>query len=240
MAVSCRRVTCKRGQGYEQGFLARMSSQQKMGLMLAVSAIIALFAGGWMWSQAPDYKVLFSNVSDRDGGAIIASLQQMNVPYKFAEGGGAILVPAKRGARRSAQARFARPAQGRPGGFRADGKPEIRHQPVPRTSQFPARAGGRTRAFDPGAGGGQQRPGPPGHGQAVGIHARATEAQRFRNGKSLSGSLARPAAGECDHSSGFQQRSQFAGQKCHGGGPAWRLLSKIDESGPTPAWTRAS
>lgn len=78
-----------------QIFLSRMSSQQKMGLMLAVSAIIALFAGGWMWSQTPDYKVLFSNVSDRDGGAIIAALQQMNVPYKYADGGGAILVPAK-------------------------------------------------------------------------------------------------------------------------------------------------
>ncbi|MGH8762378.1 MAG: flagellar basal-body MS-ring/collar protein FliF [Nitrosospira sp.] len=77
-----------------QAFMARISGQQKMGLMLAASAIIALLAGGWMWSQAPDYKVLFSNVSDRDGGTIIASLQQMNVPYKFAEGGGAILVPA--------------------------------------------------------------------------------------------------------------------------------------------------
>ena len=80
--------------GSAQNFLSRMSSQQKMGLMLAVSAIIALVAGGWMWNQAPDYKVLFSNVSDRDGGAIIASLQKMNIPYKFAEGGGAILVPA--------------------------------------------------------------------------------------------------------------------------------------------------
>jgi flagellar M-ring protein FliF len=81
-------------QNFAQGFLARLSSQQKMGLMLGVSAIIALLAGGWMWAQTPDYKVLFSNVSDRDGGAIIASLQQMNVPHKFAEGGGAILVPA--------------------------------------------------------------------------------------------------------------------------------------------------
>ena len=70
--------------GSAQNFLSRMSSQQKMGLMLAVSAIIALVAGGWMWNQAPDYKVLFSNVSDRDGGAIIASLQKMNGPYKFA------------------------------------------------------------------------------------------------------------------------------------------------------------
>lgn len=81
-------------QNFAQGFLARLSSQQKMGLMLGVSAIIALLAGGWIWTQTPDYKVLFSNVSDRDGGAIIASLQQMNVPHKFAEGGGAILVPA--------------------------------------------------------------------------------------------------------------------------------------------------
>ena len=80
-------------QGRLQSFLTRLSSQQKIALMLTVSSVIALLAAGWMWTQAPDYKVLFSNVSDGDGGAIIASLQQMNVPYKFAEGGGAILVP---------------------------------------------------------------------------------------------------------------------------------------------------
>lgn len=80
--------------GLARNFLARLSSQQKLGLMLAVSAIAALLAGGWLWIQTPDYKVLFSNVSDADGGAIIASLQQMNVPYKFSEGSGTILVPA--------------------------------------------------------------------------------------------------------------------------------------------------
>ncbi|OHC83439.1 MAG: flagellar M-ring protein FliF, partial [Sideroxydans sp. RIFOXYD2_FULL_59_7] len=37
--------------------------------------------------------VLYANLSDRDGGAIIESLQQQNIPYKFAEGGGALLVP---------------------------------------------------------------------------------------------------------------------------------------------------
>jgi flagellar M-ring protein FliF len=40
--------------------------------------------------------VLYSNLSDRDGGAIIASLQQMNIPYKFAEGGGALMVAANK------------------------------------------------------------------------------------------------------------------------------------------------
>jgi flagellar M-ring protein FliF len=46
-----------------------------------------------MWSRDSDYRVLYPSVSDKDGGAIIAALQQMNVPYKF-EGGGAISVPA--------------------------------------------------------------------------------------------------------------------------------------------------
>jgi flagellar M-ring protein FliF len=63
-------------------------------LILGMAVVVAVMSAVWMWSQQPDYRVLFSNFSDRDGGAIVASLQQMNVPYKFAEGGGAIMVPA--------------------------------------------------------------------------------------------------------------------------------------------------
>ena len=63
-------------------------------LMLGVAAVLSVMSGVWMWSQSPDYRVLFSNFSDRDGGAIVAALQQSNVPYKFADGGSAILVPA--------------------------------------------------------------------------------------------------------------------------------------------------
>lgn len=61
------------------------------GIALVLAAMLAV----WMWSQAPEYRVLFSNYSDRDGGAITASLDQMAVPYKFSEGGTAILVPAE-------------------------------------------------------------------------------------------------------------------------------------------------
>jgi len=60
----------------------------------AVAAALAIVAAIWLWSSAPEYKVLFSNTSDRDGGAITASLDQMGVKYKFSEGGSAILVPA--------------------------------------------------------------------------------------------------------------------------------------------------
>lgn len=73
--------------------------QTTMGKRVAIGGgialILALMIAVWMWSQAPEYRVLFSNYSDRDGGAITASLDQMGVQYKFSEGGSAILVPAE-------------------------------------------------------------------------------------------------------------------------------------------------
>jgi flagellar M-ring protein FliF len=74
--------------------LGMIAPRQKVGLMVALAAIVALVVAGWLWGQSPDYRVLYANLSDRDGGAIIGSLQQMNVPFKFADGGGALLVPA--------------------------------------------------------------------------------------------------------------------------------------------------
>ena len=56
--------------------------------LAAVAVALALRSGG------SDYRVLFSGLSDKDGGAVISQLSQMGVPYKHSEGGGAILVPA--------------------------------------------------------------------------------------------------------------------------------------------------
>ena len=61
------------------------------GGLLLFLALLGLSA---VWSARPDYRVLFSNLSDKDGGAIVAQLSKMNVPYRFSEGGGAVLVPA--------------------------------------------------------------------------------------------------------------------------------------------------
>lgn len=73
--------------------LAKISTQQFLSVLVFAAALIAVIAGIWMWGQTADYRVLYSNLSDRDGGDIITSLQQQNIPYKFAEGGGALLVP---------------------------------------------------------------------------------------------------------------------------------------------------
>ncbi len=70
-----------------------MPSQQKLGLIIAVASTVALLAGLFMWGQTPDYRVLYSNLSERDGGAVIESLQQQNIAYKFSEGG-ILMVPA--------------------------------------------------------------------------------------------------------------------------------------------------
>ncbi|MBT2791523.1 flagellar basal-body MS-ring/collar protein FliF [Paraburkholderia strydomiana] len=75
--------------------LAQMRGNPRAPLIFAVALLVAVVAGLFLWSRAPDYKVLYSNLSDRDGGAIITALQQANIPYKFSESGGAILVPAE-------------------------------------------------------------------------------------------------------------------------------------------------
>jgi flagellar M-ring protein FliF len=74
--------------------VGRMPARAIIALMVTAAATVAMATGAWMWAREPDFRVLYSNVSDRDGGAVLAALGQLNVPYKFAEGGGAILVPA--------------------------------------------------------------------------------------------------------------------------------------------------
>lgn len=76
-----------------RGFL-QLSNARKIGLGIGVAAVAAILWVLYLYSSAPEYRVLFANVSDKDGGAVIAALSQLNVPYRMADGGGAILVPA--------------------------------------------------------------------------------------------------------------------------------------------------
>jgi flagellar M-ring protein FliF len=76
-----------------RGFLS-LGNTQKVGLLVALAAVIALLVVAVMWARTPEYRVLYSNLSDRDGGEVIAALSQRNVPYRVAEGGSVILVPA--------------------------------------------------------------------------------------------------------------------------------------------------
>jgi flagellar M-ring protein FliF len=76
--------------------LARLSNKQKIILMVSLAAVVALLVAATILFRQSDFRILFSNIGERDGGAIIATLEQMNVPYRFNDSGSAILVPAQR------------------------------------------------------------------------------------------------------------------------------------------------
>ena len=76
--------------------LEKVRALPKPVLLGAAAAVVALVVAAVMWTSEPKYKVLFSNLEDRDGGAIVTALGQMNVPYRYNENGTALLVPADR------------------------------------------------------------------------------------------------------------------------------------------------
>ena len=76
--------------------LSTLDRGQRMRLGVGVALLVAAAVAATVLGRQPDYKVLFANLNDKDGGAIVAQLSQMNVPYKHADGGGAILIPSER------------------------------------------------------------------------------------------------------------------------------------------------
>lgn len=66
---------------------------RKIAILGAAAAVLALIIALTLSGRDPGYKILFSNLAEKDGGAVTAALQQANVPYRV-EAGGVIAVPA--------------------------------------------------------------------------------------------------------------------------------------------------
>ncbi|NBT74317.1 MAG: flagellar basal body M-ring protein FliF, partial [Betaproteobacteria bacterium] len=64
-----------------------------LGAALFFVALILIYTG--TSSTRQDYKVLFAGLEEKDAAAVVAALEQAKLPYKFTEGGGAIMVPDK-------------------------------------------------------------------------------------------------------------------------------------------------
>ncbi|WNY81341.1 flagellar M-ring protein FliF [Cronobacter dublinensis] len=77
-------------------WLNRLRANPKIPLMVAGAAAVAIIVAMVLWAKQPDYRVLYSNLSDQDGGAIVTQLTQMNIPYNFADNGASIMVPAEK------------------------------------------------------------------------------------------------------------------------------------------------
>ena len=75
---------------------SRLDSRRKFGLIGGALALLAVLMVAFYMNRQADWKVLYANLSEKDGGAVIAQLTQMAVPYKYTDGSQAILVPADR------------------------------------------------------------------------------------------------------------------------------------------------
>ena len=75
------------------GAFRQMSMNQRFTWLAGLAVLIALVVVTLMWTSRLDYQVLYTNLSERDGGAVIGELQKLNVPYRITGGGAVIEVP---------------------------------------------------------------------------------------------------------------------------------------------------
>lgn len=73
--------------------VAQVPMKAKVAFGIGVLALAGIVASLVIGSNQPDLKPLYTNLSDKDAGAIVAQLAQQNVPYKLG-GNGMVLVPA--------------------------------------------------------------------------------------------------------------------------------------------------
>lgn len=64
-------------------------------VLFAIAGVIslAMLGGLLLWAGQPEYRAIYSNLSEADGGRIIGELDKRGIPYRFNDGG-TLLVPA--------------------------------------------------------------------------------------------------------------------------------------------------
>lgn len=97
--------------GLQDRFKA-LPQKNKVAILFGVPLMIGVLISLMMWANTATYRVLFSGLSDKDGGEIVTALEQLKIPYQFNTGGTAILVPSDK----VYDARLALASQGLPKG----------------------------------------------------------------------------------------------------------------------------
>ncbi len=69
---------------------------KQLGLMVALAATIALGVAVVLWSQKPNYSLLYAGLSAQDLASVATSLDDAGIPYRVENGSGSILVPASK------------------------------------------------------------------------------------------------------------------------------------------------
>lgn len=73
--------------------LGRNPIVRQLAVMIGIAASVALGVAVVLWSQTPNYSLLFGNLAPKDATEIISALQQAGIEYKVDENSGAVMVP---------------------------------------------------------------------------------------------------------------------------------------------------
>lgn len=74
--------------------LSRQPVTRQLGLLLGLAASIALAMGLVQWSMTPDFTPLYSELSPRETGEVVRSLESSGIPYQLHNSTGLVSVPA--------------------------------------------------------------------------------------------------------------------------------------------------
>ena len=71
----------------------QLGLNQRVSLAVAALAVVGGLIAVALWSQRPDYQLLYARLSEKDAAAIIGQLQTQNIPHVVTAGGTAVQVP---------------------------------------------------------------------------------------------------------------------------------------------------
>jgi flagellar M-ring protein FliF len=74
---------------------SRLGVPARAGLIAGVVLILAAAIGLAVWSSGSDYQVLFSQLAEADAATVVEQLKRQKIPYRLAEGGTTVKVPAE-------------------------------------------------------------------------------------------------------------------------------------------------
>jgi flagellar M-ring protein FliF len=71
----------------------QLGLNQRVSLLVAALAVVGGLVGVVLWSQRPDYQLLYARLGEKDVAAVITHLQSQGIPHRLASGGSAVMVP---------------------------------------------------------------------------------------------------------------------------------------------------
>ena len=77
---------------FPQASLGQNPIVRQLGVMIGIAASVALGIAVVLWSQTPNYSLLYGNLAQKDASEVVAALEQSGIPYKVNQATGAVMV----------------------------------------------------------------------------------------------------------------------------------------------------